>query len=89
MFNAQTSSNQGVLLMKKLDVALICALVGMLTLTIGVELEESRSIKHTDLALCSAGQNLGLRNTSGIATYRVTFKDGDAIKFDCVKPTKK
>ena len=75
--------------MQKLYVGLLCALIGMLSLSAGVALEESRSIKHAEIALCTTGQNLGLRNTSGIATYRVTFKDGEAIKFECDKPPKK
>jgi hypothetical protein len=65
-------------------VGFICGVLVGLLLTIGV-LDTLKSQRFTG---CSVGQNFSQRTTSGIATYRVTFKEGIFDKETCIKLSK-
>ena len=72
--------------MKELGLILI---IGAIFITVGAVAAESHSVSHVEMARCSIGQDLNKRDTSGIAQYRVIYKDGEAVEFKCIKSTPK
>ena len=57
-----------------------------ITLLLFVSATGRYPLPRSEIAACAVGQNMSLRSTDGLATYRVTFKDGNLDKVECVKP---
>ncbi len=62
------------------------ALMGSILLTYHYLVIENETIDLTEMAGCSKGQDLSLRNATGTATYSVTFTDGRISDVKSVRP---